>query len=80
MREVSNYKEYRELACAIIADGVRQYKKAIREKYDLGVSRAYLNNDFFELLVRLILNCSVDNMLDKLEESYKYEKYSGERY
>lgn len=77
---VEQYRQYRELACAIIHDGIRQYKKAMREGYDLEVPRKYLKNDFFELLVSHILNCSVDDMLDKLEENYKYEKYSGKRY
>lgn len=67
-------KKYRELACAIIHDGIRQYKKALREGYDLSVSRQYLNNHFYETLVKLVLDCTVDEMLDAIEENYEFTK------
>lgn len=70
---VENYKQYRELACEIIHDGIRQYKKAIRENYNLETTRKYLNNRFFSLLVREVLHCSVNEMLDAIERNYDYE-------
>lgn len=69
------YRQYEELACAIIQDGINQYKKAIREDYDLNVPRKYLNNHFYQTLVRIILNCTVDEMLNEVERNYEYAKY-----
>ena len=72
---MKNYSAYRQLACAIIHDGVQSYKKGIREGYCRS-TRQYLNNSFYQTLVQIILNCSVDELLDEVERNYIYEKQS----
>lgn len=68
------YENYKNLAIAIIHNGVMQYKKAIREGYDLSATRKYLNNPHYETLVKLVLDCTVDEMLNTIEKNYAYSK------
>ena len=70
----TTYPNYRALACAIIHSGVMQYKKALWMGTNLEVTREYLNNRFYQMLVRLILDSTVDEMLDNVEENYEYTK------
>lgn len=76
---MTNYSEYRQLACAIIHDGVQLYKKGLREGYYRS-TRQYLNNPFFQTIVQIIMDCSVDELLDEVERRYAYEKHSVEGY
>ena len=70
-----NYSAYRQLACAIIHDGVLSYKKGLREGYHRS-TRRYLNNPFYQTIVEIILHCTVDELLDEVERNYFYEKQS----
>ncbi len=69
-----NYSNYRALACAIIHAGITQYKKALYDGTNLSKTRLYLNNRFYETMVRVILNSTVDEMLYNVEQNYQYTK------
>lgn len=70
----TTYPNYRAIACAIIHSGVTQYKKALWMGTNLEVTREYLNNRFYQMLVRLILDSTVDEMLNNVAENYEYTK------
>lgn len=74
MADVDTYPNYRTIACAIIHAGITQYKKALYDGTNLSKTRMYLNNRFYTILVRVILDSTVDDMLDNVEENYQYTK------
>lgn len=74
MADVDTYQNYRTIACAIIHAGITQYKKALYDGTNLSKTRMYLNNRFYTMLVRVILDSTVDDMLDNVEENYEYTK------
>lgn len=74
MADVDTYQNYRTIACAIIQAGITQYKKALYDGTNLSKTRMYLNNRFYTILVRVILDSTVDDMLDNVEENYQYTK------
>ena len=74
MADVDTYQNYRTIACAIIHAGITQYKKALYDGTNLSKTRMYLNNRFYTILVRVILDSTVDDMLDNVEENYEYTK------
>lgn len=71
---MNTYSNYRALACAIIHAGITQYKKALYDGTNLSKTRMYLNNRFYETMVRVILNSTVDEMLYSVEQNYQYTK------
>lgn len=71
---MNTYSNYRALACAIIHAGITQYKKALYDGTNLSKTRLYLNNRFYETMVRVILNSTVDEMLFNVEQNYQYTK------